>query len=171
MQEPEKAAQSSPVIEHLAMQMAKNKADIARWGFNLVIFLFAIVVVNIILTGQGAGIGVTAPLAVAGLAVTWLVGWRKGKRLFRQFYSEELLELLEKSRKDVPVLKLELSPRERQILGYVAQGFVNKEIAKELGISEQTVKNHVTSILRRLHAKDRTEAVVIAIKQGLFSVS
>lgn len=64
-----------------------------------------------------------------------------------------------------------LTVRETEILNYVAQGFLNKQIATELGISEQTIKNHVTSILRKLNASARTEAVVLAIKQGLISIS
>ena len=64
-----------------------------------------------------------------------------------------------------------LTPRETEILHYIAQGYLNKQIAAELGISEQTIKNHVTSILRKLNANARTEAVVVAIKQGLISIS
>ncbi len=63
-----------------------------------------------------------------------------------------------------------LTPREIEILRYIAQGYLNKQIAAELGISEQTIKNHVTSILRKLNANVRTEAVVVAIKQGLISI-
>ena len=63
-----------------------------------------------------------------------------------------------------------LTPRETEILQYIAKGFLNKQIAAELGISEQTIKNHVTSILRKLNANARTEAVVVAIKQGLISL-
>ena len=64
-----------------------------------------------------------------------------------------------------------LTPREMEILNYIAQGYLNKQIAAELDISEQTIKNHVTSILRKLNANARTEAVVIAIKQGLISLA
>jgi DNA-binding NarL/FixJ family response regulator len=64
-----------------------------------------------------------------------------------------------------------LTPREIEILEYIAQGYLNKQIAAELGISEQTIKNHVTSILRKLNANARTEAVVVAIKQGLIKIS
>ena len=63
-----------------------------------------------------------------------------------------------------------LTPRETEILKYIAQGYLNKQIAAELGISEQTIKNHVTSILRKLNANARTEAVVVAIKQGLITI-
>jgi two-component system response regulator DegU len=64
-----------------------------------------------------------------------------------------------------------LTPREIEILQYIAQGYLNKQIAAELGISEQTIKNHVTSILRKLNANARTEAVVVAIKQGLITIN
>lgn len=64
-----------------------------------------------------------------------------------------------------------ITPRETEILNYIAQGYLNKQIAIELGISEQTIKNHVTSILRKLNANARTDAVVVAIKQGLISIS
>jgi len=64
-----------------------------------------------------------------------------------------------------------LTPREIEILEYIAQGYLNKQIAAELGISEQTIKNHVTSILRKLNANARTEAVVVAIKQGLIKIT
>ena len=64
-----------------------------------------------------------------------------------------------------------LTPRETEILNHIAQGYLNKQIAFKLGISEQTIKNHVTSILRKLNANARTEAVVVAIKQGLISIS
>jgi DNA-binding NarL/FixJ family response regulator len=64
-----------------------------------------------------------------------------------------------------------LTPREIEILEYIAKGYLNKQIAAELGISEQTIKNHVTSILRKLNANARTEAVVVAIKQGLIKIT
>jgi len=64
-----------------------------------------------------------------------------------------------------------LTPREKEILNYIAQGLLNKQIAARLTISEQTIKNHVTSILRKLNANARTEAVVVAIKQGLISLT
>lgn len=63
-----------------------------------------------------------------------------------------------------------LTTRETEILEYISKGFLNKQIASELDISEQTIKNHVTSILRKLNANARTEAVVIALKRGIISI-
>ena len=59
-----------------------------------------------------------------------------------------------------------LSPREMEILQYVTQGKSNKEIAQSLGISHQTVKNHMTSILKKRDVRDRTQAAVYALKRG-----
>jgi two-component system response regulator DegU len=59
-----------------------------------------------------------------------------------------------------------LSKREMEVLGQLTKGMSNKEIATELGISHQTVKNHVTSILRKLGVEDRTQATLYAIKRG-----
>jgi DNA-binding NarL/FixJ family response regulator len=64
-----------------------------------------------------------------------------------------------------------LTPRETEILTYMAKGYFNKQIAIELSISEQTIKNHITSILRKLDANARTQAVITAIKRGLISIS
>ena len=59
-----------------------------------------------------------------------------------------------------------LTPREVEILDCVAQGNSNKEIAQILKISDQTVKNHITSILRKLAVNDRTQAVIYALRHG-----
>jgi DNA-binding NarL/FixJ family response regulator len=63
-------------------------------------------------------------------------------------------------------LFMPLSPREMEILQLITRGMSNKEIAKELGISHQTVKNHMTSILRKLSVNDRTQAAVYALRHG-----
>jgi DNA-binding NarL/FixJ family response regulator len=65
-----------------------------------------------------------------------------------------------------PAVFAPLSPREVQILEVVTGGSTNKQVAYELGISEQTVKNHMSSILRKLSVNDRTQAVVYAIREG-----
>jgi DNA-binding NarL/FixJ family response regulator len=59
-----------------------------------------------------------------------------------------------------------LSPREMEILQYITRGLSNKQIAHHLGISHQTVKNHMTSILRKLKVEDRTQAAVYALSRG-----
>jgi DNA-binding NarL/FixJ family response regulator len=59
-----------------------------------------------------------------------------------------------------------LSNREMDILQLITRGMSNKEVALELGISYQTVKNHMTSILRKLAVNDRTQAAIYALRKG-----
>jgi len=61
----------------------------------------------------------------------------------------------------------DLSPREREVLSLLVHGKSNKEIAATLGITEATVKCHVSVILVRLEANDRTQAVIAALQRGL----
>lgn len=64
-----------------------------------------------------------------------------------------------------------LSPREMEILHCVTRGMSNKEIARALNISHQTVKNHMTSILKKLAVEDRTQAAVFALRRGWVRLS
>jgi DNA-binding NarL/FixJ family response regulator len=64
-----------------------------------------------------------------------------------------------------------LTPREVEILDCVARGNSNKEIARLLSISDQTVKNHITSILRKLAVNDRTQAVIYALRHGWIKIA
>ena len=84
-------------------------------------------------------------------------------RILRQF--QEL-----SGKTEVETLVSTLTARETEILNLIAQGYSNKQIAIELNISEQTTKNHVASILLKLNANARTQAVVIAVQKGLISI-
>lgn len=63
-----------------------------------------------------------------------------------------------------------LSDRELAVLGLVASGSTNKEIAVSLKISEKTVKNHIRNIFQKLNVSDRTEAAILAMREGLINV-
>ena len=60
-----------------------------------------------------------------------------------------------------------LSPREREVLAHLVEGRTNREIAAELVVEPDTVKDHVQNILKKLNASDRTHAAVIAVRRGL----
>ena len=60
-----------------------------------------------------------------------------------------------------------LTDREEEVIKLLAAGLANKEIAGQLSLSEGTVKNHISAILAKLHANDRTQAVLTALKRGL----
>lgn len=72
--------------------------------------------------------------------------------------------------KGMETLVAPLTTRETQILNYIANGNTNKQIAAILQISEQTIKNHVSAILRKLNANDRAHAVVLAIRHGWIDI-
>lgn len=81
---------------------------------------------------------------------------------------ESLLPLLPAPACGLPAPASEaLTPREVEVLGMLAEGLGNKTIARRLGISEHTIKFHVGSILAKLNASSRTEAVTLGARQGL----
>ena len=170
MDEAEDKKQPGQGMEFLAMQMARSQANIAKWGLNIAVFLFAILIIIIVLVSMGIQTNIVAPVAILGLSTVWFMGWRRGRQLYQHFYTEELTALQQKPSEEAADLLAQLTPREIQILNHMAQGYANKQIAFELYISTNTVKVVVSRILTKLSAKDRTEAVVIAIKQGLVSI-
>ena len=60
-----------------------------------------------------------------------------------------------------------LTDRELEVLRLIARGLPNKQIARELVVSEKTVKTHVSNILAKLHLADRTQAALYAVREGL----
>ena len=81
-----------------------------------------------------------------------------GQRYLPPATAARLVEAMESER---------LTPRELDVLKLLGEGQRNREIADALGLAEPTVKIHVNNLLRKLEAKDRTEATVIALKRGL----
>ena len=57
--------------------------------------------------------------------------------------------------------------REMHVLGQVAEGLTNKQIARRLGLSEKTVRNHLSHVFEKLEARNRTAAVMAAMRDGL----
>jgi DNA-binding NarL/FixJ family response regulator len=89
-----------------------------------------------------------------------------GGSLLQPVVASKLIRQMSQSKTE-PELPEALTPREQDVLRLLAQGLQNKEIAAELVISERTVKFHVSSILSKLDAGNRTEAVAIAAQHGL----
>lgn len=87
----------------------------------------------------------------------------------RPIVARHVLNQFQHMRRTMEAVVAPLTNRETQILNYIAEGNTNKQIAGILGISEQTIKNHVSAILRKLNANDRAHAVVLAIRHGWIS--
>ena len=96
----------------------------------------------------------------------------EGRPAFHPIVTSRLLG--EYNRLSMPVRKDDeismLTEREKEVLSLIAQGESNKNIAHKLFISEKTVKNHITSIFRKLKVEDRTQAAIFAIKRRLVEV-
>ena len=67
-------------------------------------------------------------------------------------------------------MRTELTPREEEVLLWVARGLRNREIARKLEISTKTVEFHVSNSCSKLHARSRTELVTVALRKGLLAI-
>jgi len=90
----------------------------------------------------------------------------EGELYFDQEISSELPEVLSKVNEGAILLR-GLTAREREVVYLLSQGFSNRQIAREMVLSEKTVKNHISHILRKLELKDRTQVAILAWKTGL----
>ena len=95
MNEPEVTIEISGERKQMAVQTAKDRAKAAQWSLDVAVFLFAVLIIIIILLFQEVEIIIVSPVAVFGLAMVWLVGWRRGKQLYERFYHEEVAKLEE----------------------------------------------------------------------------
>ena len=87
-------------LERTAALRARDRADTAKWDLNVAIFLFAVLIVVMILSFQDVAPEVVSPIAVVGLAAAWFMGRQKGKKLYRRLYDEELSRLSRESARD-----------------------------------------------------------------------
>jgi two-component system, NarL family, response regulator LiaR len=88
-----------------------------------------------------------------------------GEALLDPVVAARLVETLTAAGADEPLDRL--TPREREVLVLIGRGFPNKRIARELEVSEKTVKTHVGHVLAKLGVADRTQAAVVAVRAGL----
>ncbi len=99
MGDAEITTQVSPEMERTAAQRARDRVGPTRWDLDIAVFMFAVLIIVIILLFQEIGIEIVAPVAIFGLAMVWLVGWRRGRQLYRRYYDEELIKLELESKK------------------------------------------------------------------------
>jgi len=90
-----------------------------------------------------------------------------GEVILHPKVASRVLQNIRKDSDKDSIIYTELTERELDVLKLIASGFSNSQIAKELVISENTVKGHVTNLLSKLHLGDRTQAAVFAWQQGI----
>ena len=101
MNKAEETKRVSLKMERTAAQNAKIRSRVARWDLDIAVFLFAILIIVIILLFQKIGIEIVGPVAIFGVAMVWLVGWRRGKQLYERFYEEELARMKSEPKESV----------------------------------------------------------------------
>ncbi len=99
MEETEVTRQDNLEMERTAARSARERASAARWDLDIAVFLFAIMIIVIILLFQDIAIEIVAPIALIGLGLVWLVGWRRGRQLYQRFYAEELSNLKQETKR------------------------------------------------------------------------
>ncbi len=97
---------------------------------------------------------------------TIILSFDKARADFFQASDEGFVLFVSPKKKDVTLLRA-LSPREREVLGYMVKGLLDKEIADKLFVVEKTANAHVANIIRKFGVSNRTEVAAIAIKLGL----
>ncbi len=91
-----------------------------------------------------------------------------GRSIVSPRATRALIDRIARARPDAAMVAAELSPRERDVLALLGRGFSNAEIARELFVAESTVKTHVSSLTRKVGARDRLHVVVWAYRSGIF---
>ncbi len=175
----EVAAASNGEIRNLLRRRAQQTGKSLRWNRNVLLLTYAVLAATTIVALKVGSAAFAAIVAVPGLAIVWGFSLIQSKRLEKEIFEDELQaykELLAESQRPAasPVAEARplalrdspLSDRELEVLGQIALGKSNKQAALELYISEQTVKNHLKHIFTKLEVRDRTSAIVIAMKNG-----
>ncbi len=166
---------SQEIIKALLLQKAADKAISLRWNKYSLVVVYATLLLVLILIINDIDLTIVSIVAVLGLAFFWLFATWQGKKLEKRFYEEERVyyEALfpeEKSKNFdlalTPKQTCPLTKREIEVMKYIVQGNTNKQIALAMDITDQTVKNHITSILKKINVNDRTAAAVTALHQG-----
>ncbi len=90
----------TPDMERAAARRARDRANSAKWSLEVAVFLFAILIIVVILLFEGFGVEIVGPVGLVGLALVWLTGWMQGRRMYQPFFEEEL-ELIRQKMQDI----------------------------------------------------------------------
>jgi len=107
-------------MENHATKIAREKSVRAKWDLDVAVFLFAILIIVIILNMQGVGIEFIALASILGLSLGWLMGWYKGKKAFKEVFNEEMAKL------DVDLEKMVQEEIDYRIRSHIRESRNNK---------------------------------------------
>jgi DNA-binding NarL/FixJ family response regulator len=126
---------------------------------------------DFVLEGLAAGANgyILKDISAVGL-VSAIRAVNSGEQVTAPDIANRVMQLLEKQNPDKGQHENGLTARETQMIELIARGMVAKEIARLLAISEKTVRNHISSIYRKLEIYDRSQVVIYAMKKGLIDI-
>jgi DNA-binding CsgD family transcriptional regulator len=163
------------MLRRRAQQTGKS----LRWNRNVLLLTYAVLAATTIVALKVGSAVFAAIVAVPGLAIVWLFSFLQARKMERDIFEDEVRayrDLLstaqpteswqEPANSSASQIESPLSDRELEVLTQIASGKSNKQAAVELYISEQTVKNHLKHIFTKLEVRDRTSAIVMAMRNG-----
>ena len=182
-------------VARLLRDIAHKRASSLIWNTSTLAMFYALLVIIALLRLEEANVFLIMALATFGILVLWIGTRIRWKRIENTFFKQELTkysqlisdnsgsnEVPAKDEPDAPKVNVPvisqskseidtpLSAREMEVLSLIAEGMMNKQVAVILGISSQTVKNHMAHILEKLNVNDRTSAVLYAVSQGWITI-
>ncbi len=171
-------------IEAEAARIVKMQFSDGIWNMQIMIFLYAATIATVIMAFGGVRIEIIALSAIVGLSIVWIWGRIRYKKLYQHLYQNEIrhLQILnnEENSDSLEVVNIlearkngvlhpitsPLTPRQQEIICLIAAGNSNKQIATQLNLSERTIKNQLGYVFKKLDVEDRTQAVLISIRNG-----
>jgi len=143
----------------------------AEFPETKIVLLATFTIDDYVLEGLAAGANgyILKDISAAGL-ISAIRAVDNGEQVTTPDITNRMLQLLEKQNLDKGQLYDGLSAREIEMLILVARGMLAKEIARTLAISEKTVRNHISSIYRKLNLYDRSQLAIYAVRKGLIAI-
>lgn len=143
----------------------------AEFSETKIILLTTFTSDDFVLEGLAAGANgyILKDISAVGL-VSAIRAVNSGEQVTAPDIANRVMQLLEKQNPDKGQHENGLTAREMQMIELIARGMVAKEIARLLAISEKTVRNHISSIYRKLEIYDRSQVVIYAMKKGLIDI-
>jgi len=165
------------ILDKVMQQISADKVTAHNWNTWSLVLIYMALVTVIVLELEDVDVGIVTAVAVSSLLAFLIINRVHRKKLEKQTREEKidgyrkfLLRGTHRGEDGASAIETTLSRREIQILQLIAEGNINKQIARELGLSPATVRNHVSRLMQKLDVNDRTAAAVMALSNGWIHV-
>jgi DNA-binding CsgD family transcriptional regulator len=169
---------SDLLVARVLQEIKADKLISYQWNTRSLVLLYTTLVAILVLELEKVSVGIVTAIAVVSLLVFIILNRIHSEKLKKQVLNREsdgykrfLTQSTETGGDGAAAIETTLSHREIQILELIAEGNINKQIARELGLSPATVRNHVSRLMQKLDVNDRTAAVVLALSNGWININ